>query len=192
MVRGDETVPQLATRYGLHPTQVNAWKRQLTSQASELFARGKGSSSTPDAQVEELYRVIGQLTVEKDFFSRQARSLSVSQHRAMIGPDTDLRVSQQCRLLGLSRSTYYYQPAPVTADGLVLLRQMDEQYLKTPHLRRPQLCDLVSASGRGRRSQESGQADGGAGDWQYGAATEDECAGSFSSGVSLPAEGHDD
>ena len=51
----------------------------------------------------------------------------------MIGPDTDLRVSQQCRLLGLSRSTYYYQPAPVTADGLVLLRQMDEQYLKTPH-----------------------------------------------------------
>ena len=32
----------------------------------------------------------------------------------------------------------------------------------------------------------NGQADGGAGDWQYGAATEDECAGSFSSGVSLP------
>ena len=59
--------------------------------------------------------------------------MSVSQRRAMIGPDTDLRVSQQCRLLGLSRSTYYYQPAPVTADDLVLLRQMDEQYLKTPH-----------------------------------------------------------
>ena len=68
VVRGDETVPQLATRYGLHPTQVNAWK-QLTSQASELFARGKGSSSTSDAQVEELYRVIGQLTVEKDFLA---------------------------------------------------------------------------------------------------------------------------
>ena len=59
--------------------------------------------------------------------------MSVSQRRAMIGPDTDLRVSQQCRLLGLSRSTYYYQPAPVTADDLVLLRQMDGQYLKTPH-----------------------------------------------------------
>ena len=61
--------PILATRYGLHPTQVNAWKRQLTSQASELFARGKGSWSTSDAQVEELYRVIGQLTVEKDFLA---------------------------------------------------------------------------------------------------------------------------
>ena len=41
------------------------WKRQLTSQASELFARGKGSSQRPTAK--ELYRVIGQLTVEKDF-----------------------------------------------------------------------------------------------------------------------------
>ena len=153
---------------------------------------GKGSSSTSDAQVGGV--VSGDWTVDggEGFFSRQARSLSVSQHRAMIGPDTDLRVSQQCRLLGLSRSTYYYQPAPVTADDLVLLRQMDEQYLKTPHYGARQLCDLVSASGRGRRSQESGQADGGAGDWQYGAATEDECAGSFSSGVSLPAEGHDD
>ena len=70
-IRGDETVPQLATRYGLHPTQVNAWKRQLTSQASELFARGRGGSSTTDAQVEELYRVIGQLTVEKDFLANR-------------------------------------------------------------------------------------------------------------------------
>ena len=70
-VRGDETVPQLATRYGLHPTQVNAWKRQLTSQAKELFHRGKGGSSLPDARTEELYRVIGQLTVEKDFLANR-------------------------------------------------------------------------------------------------------------------------
>ena len=59
--------------------------------------------------------------------------MSVSQRRAMVGSDTDLSVSQQCRLLGLSRSTYYYQPAPVPAEELALLRQMDEQYLRTPH-----------------------------------------------------------
>ena len=70
-VRGDETVPQLAMRYGLHPSQVNAWKRQLTTQAGELFGRGKGGSSTADARTEELYRVIGQLTVEKDFLANR-------------------------------------------------------------------------------------------------------------------------
>ena len=35
-IRADETVPQLAARHGLHPTQIN-WKRQLAEQAAELF-----------------------------------------------------------------------------------------------------------------------------------------------------------
>jgi transposase len=28
-IRGDETVPQLAARYHVHPTQINSWKQQL-------------------------------------------------------------------------------------------------------------------------------------------------------------------
>ena len=38
-IRGDETIPQLAARYGIHPTQINSWKRQLIEQAAELFSR---------------------------------------------------------------------------------------------------------------------------------------------------------
>ena len=25
-IRGDETIPQLAARYGIHSTQINSWK----------------------------------------------------------------------------------------------------------------------------------------------------------------------
>ena len=49
----------------------------------------------------------------------------------MIEPPESLSKSRQCALLGLPRSTYYYQP-PVNDDELSLLRLMDEQYLKTP------------------------------------------------------------
>ncbi len=28
-IRGEETVPQLAARYHIHPTQINSWKRHL-------------------------------------------------------------------------------------------------------------------------------------------------------------------
>ena len=70
-VRGDETVPQLAARHGLHPTQINAWKKQLTGQAAELFARGNSSKKEEDHDVDDLHRVIGQLTVERDFLERK-------------------------------------------------------------------------------------------------------------------------
>ncbi len=50
----------------------------------------------------------------------------------MIEPLEKLSKTQQCTLLGMSRSTYYYQPQPLNDDELDLLRRMDEQYLKTP------------------------------------------------------------
>lgn len=50
----------------------------------------------------------------------------------MIESHRNLSKRQQCRLFGLSRSSYYYQPQPLNDDALRLLRLMDEQYLKTP------------------------------------------------------------
>lgn len=38
----------------------------------------------------------------------------------------------QCELLGLHRSTAYYEPVAVSAEDLQLMRLLDEQYLKTP------------------------------------------------------------
>jgi putative transposase len=41
-------------------------------------------------------------------------------------------VSRQCRLLKLSRSTLYYKPVEMAPQDLLLMRLIDEQYLKTP------------------------------------------------------------
>lgn len=43
-----------------------------------------------------------------------------------------MSISQQCRLLGISRSTYYYKPVPLDEMDLELMRKMDELYLKHP------------------------------------------------------------
>ncbi|SFN02424.1 hypothetical protein [Nitrosomonas communis] len=50
----------------------------------------------------------------------------------MIEPHDSLSQVRQCQLLNLALSTYYYQPQPISNADLVLLRMMDEQYLKTP------------------------------------------------------------
>ncbi len=44
----------------------------------------------------------------------------------------NLSISRQCRLLSIQRSSFYYQPKPVKAEDLELMRHIDEQYLKTP------------------------------------------------------------
>jgi putative transposase len=46
--------------------------------------------------------------------------------------DPRLSIVAQCRLLKIARSTLYYRPAPVSADDLQVMRQLDEQYLVTP------------------------------------------------------------
>jgi putative transposase len=43
-----------------------------------------------------------------------------------------LSVQRQCELLGLPRSTFYYEPATESAENLGLMRLIDEQYLQVP------------------------------------------------------------
>jgi putative transposase len=45
---------------------------------------------------------------------------------------TGLSVARQCALLGLSRSSVYYRPAPADGESLELMRRIDEHYLRTP------------------------------------------------------------
>jgi putative transposase len=50
----------------------------------------------------------------------------------MIGPSEPLSISSQCRLLDISRSSFYYKPKPMKKEDLELMRLIDEQFLKTP------------------------------------------------------------
>ncbi|MBR9987620.1 MAG: IS3 family transposase, partial [Desulfosarcina sp.] len=51
----------------------------------------------------------------------------------MIDPlDRQLSVSRQCELIDISRSSYYYQPMPLSQEELELMRKIDELYLTNP------------------------------------------------------------
>src|SRR5262249_10253589 len=66
-------------------------------------------------------------------FSKKELASSLEQRRLWIDPQhPDLSVQRQCDLLGVPRSTYYYQPRPESAENLRLLRRLDELYLECP------------------------------------------------------------
>jgi putative transposase len=54
--------------------------------------------------------------------------------RGLVEPEqASLSVRRQCELLGLNRSTWYYEPVPESAANLALMRRIDEQYLTRPY-----------------------------------------------------------
>jgi len=79
-IRGQKTTAELASQYDIHPTMINNWKRDLLEKASELFDNGKTTSQVQaetQAQIDELYRQIGQLTVERDFLAKRSAQLGL-------------------------------------------------------------------------------------------------------------------
>ena len=91
---------QIASRFGVHPTQVATWKKQLVERAGELFVDGRRKESS-DVNEQELYEQIGRLR--------------------------ELSIRRQCELLELERSTYYYELGKETAENLALMRLIDEE-----------------------------------------------------------------
>ena len=73
-IQNDETIAQIASRFGVHPTMVSTWKRQMLEGAVDIFDKNYNSKKQVQAQNDELYRQIGKLKVENDFLSRKLGS----------------------------------------------------------------------------------------------------------------------
>ena len=73
-IQNDETTAQIASRFGVHPTMVSTWKRQMLEGAADIFDKRNKSRKQAEAQTAELYRQIGQFKVENDFLSRKLGS----------------------------------------------------------------------------------------------------------------------
>lgn len=57
----------------------------------------------------------------------------MNQRKSMVDPlNQPLSISRQCEMMGVSRSSYYYQPIPISQEELELMRKIDELYLANP------------------------------------------------------------
>ena len=65
--------------------------------------------------------------------SKKNLAKSIEAKRLLIETNNPhLSIYKQCQLLGLNRASYYYQAVGENQENLLLMRQIDEQYLETP------------------------------------------------------------
>ena len=146
-LRERDSVQAIAARRELHPNQVTTWKRQLLEGLPEVFAGGAGRKAAleHEAKIRDLHAKIGELTVERDFFSAGSSAEpggaggawtntlgGTAERGRMIERDGPLSLSRQCALLGVSRSSQYYRPKGESAEDLALMRRMDELHMAYP------------------------------------------------------------
>lgn len=72
-IKEQQTVNEIASSFGVHPTQVSLWKKHLLSEAPLLFgsSHSKKSDDTEELQ-SRLYQEIGQLKVELDWLKKKS------------------------------------------------------------------------------------------------------------------------
>ena len=76
--------------------------------------------------------------------SKKNLACSAAQKRLLIDvKHPKISVARQCRLLGLSHSSLYYQSVPVPVENLTLMRLLDEEYTRHPFLGVIKLTDWL-------------------------------------------------
>ena len=73
--------------------------------------------------------------------------MSLTERKAMVDQAIEMSIKRQCELLKVNRSSYYYQEVPVSEDDLVLMKLIDELYLKRPTLGSRSMVDRLKDKG---------------------------------------------
>ena len=75
-IKGDRTVNEIASEYGIHASQVNRWKKEAIEMLPELFGN-KVALKGKDIEKEKdrLYQQIGKLQVEVEFLKKNTGHL---------------------------------------------------------------------------------------------------------------------
>jgi putative transposase len=72
-LKGDKTVNELAGHFGVHPTLIHGWKKQLLTGAESVFSNGaRADAADAEARQAELFEQIGRLKMELEWLKKKA------------------------------------------------------------------------------------------------------------------------
>ena len=147
-IKGYKTVNEIASEYGVHPTQIANWKKQALDGLPDVFSTTRADQKKSEEDlIASLYQEIGHLKMQMDWLEKNQK-LSVEQKRELIEPShPGLSIGEQCQLLGLARSSYYYQPRPESEENLLLMRLLDEQYTRAPFYGSRKMASWLNTQG---------------------------------------------
>ena len=72
-IKGEKTASEIAGEYGVHPTQIAQWKKQVMDEIPKVFSMKKERDARKEDEIRSsLYQQIGQLKGELDWVKKKA------------------------------------------------------------------------------------------------------------------------
>ena len=70
-IKGQKTINELATEYGVHSNGIGQWKKKLITESTEIFSQNRGRDAKAyEAEQDRLYQQIGKLQVEVEWLKK--------------------------------------------------------------------------------------------------------------------------
>lgn len=74
MLKGEKSISELASQYGMHPTQLHRWRNQLLEKLPLVFDDKDNTAARKaeyEQKIEELYTEIGRLTTQLGWLKKK-------------------------------------------------------------------------------------------------------------------------
>ena len=76
-IKGHKTVNEIASEYGVHPTQIANWKKQALDGLPEVFSLTRTDQKKNEEDlIASLYQEIGHLKMQVDWLEKKSKALS--------------------------------------------------------------------------------------------------------------------
>ncbi|MCI0679986.1 IS3 family transposase [bacterium] len=128
-----KSLSELASKHEAHPNVIGQWKKVVSENAHLLFGdkRKKDDAKRKEREIDELHWIIGKKDTEIEWLKKLS-TLTCEEKRGAIQKDhPSLSLSDQVRLLGISRSGLYYAPRENEEDKR-MMDTIDSVYTDYP------------------------------------------------------------
>jgi len=116
VLKNEQPLSAIASAHNITPKNLQNLKKnflenvEIAMKPSKAVKEYKVELSAVQEQNEQLTKIVGRMTVEKEWLEKKLRSLGLSDRKVLIeAKHTNVFLSLQCALLGVNRSSYYYQ-----------------------------------------------------------------------------------
>ncbi len=75
-IKGEKTLAQISSEYGVHATQVTQWKQELIQRSIELFTKPNNTMAQQQEELtDKLHKTIGEITMENNWLKKKLQIL---------------------------------------------------------------------------------------------------------------------